>query len=198
MEGLGHSPSWVFICPQTHFTESSFTGHTQEEQEEKSSIIWQDGGFQPLLNAKSCHALIFVGCTLGCQELCQKSDMEGFRKRIHRGGMNCLGVRWLSDVPHLIRVSSHPAMERSPDIVLGNFTLSRVHIAHLSHLGSGTGIIKCLLKNFLFIEGLLSRTQESDVIHSAFEYFQCLEFHLLLRQLCLLFNHLNYYKIIFS
>ena len=172
MEGLGHSPSWVFICPQTHFTESSFTGHKQEEQEEKSSIIRQDGEFQPLLNAKSCHTLIFVGCTLGRQELCQKSDMEGFRKQIHRGGMNCMGVRWLSDVPHLIRVSSHPAMERSPDIVLGNFTLSRVHIAHLSHLGSGTGIIKVVSLNVSwktscsmgdFCPG--HRSQTSSILH---------------------------------
>ena len=84
--------------------------------------------------------------------------MEGFRKRIHRGGMNCVGVRWLSDDPHLIRVSSHPAMERSPDTILGNFTLSRIHIAHLSHLGSGTGIIKVILnvswKTFLFNGGI--------------------------------------------
>ena len=146
---MGHSPSWVFICPQTHFTESSFTGHKQEEQEEKSSFFRQDGGFQPLLKAKPCYVLIFVGRTLGRQEQkpCQERDMEGFRKQIHRGGMNCMGVRWLSDVPHLIRVSSHPAMERSPDTVLGNFTLSRVHIAHLSHLGSVTGIIKVLSLN---------------------------------------------------
>lgn len=30
-EGLGHSPSWVFICPQTHFIDSLFTDHEQGE-----------------------------------------------------------------------------------------------------------------------------------------------------------------------
>lgn len=33
----------------------------------------------------------------------------------------------------------------SPDTVLGNFTLSRIHIAHLPHLGSGTCIVKMIL-----------------------------------------------------
>lgn len=133
-EGLGHSPSWVFICPQTHFTESSFTGHKQEEQEEKSSIIRQDGGFQPLLKAKSCYVLIFVGRALGRQEQkpCQERDMEDSGNEFIRV-VWCMGVRWLSDVPHLIRVSSHPAMERSPDTVLGNFTHSQ-SILPISHI----------------------------------------------------------------
>lgn len=122
---IGPQPLVGIHLPQTHFTSrSSFTGQKkQEEQEERSLIIRQDGGFQPLLrlNPAMFWSLWAVRWTPRTETMSKKRDMEGFRKRIHRGGMNCMGVRWLSDVPHLIRVSSHPCHGKVPSYSLGKF-----------------------------------------------------------------------------
>lgn len=83
-EGLGHSPSRVFICPQTHFIDSSFTGHEQEKQVEKLSIVQLDGGFQPALNAQFCHT-DFCGPSFRTPRtaLMSRDGTEGFRKGIY-------------------------------------------------------------------------------------------------------------------
>ena len=112
------------------------------------------------------------------------------------GNRNYMGVRWMHDIPHLIRVSSQTIRVIPLATILGNFILSGMHVAHLPQLGPGTHIIKMISnvssKKFLFNEGIASFTQLTDVIRPLFEHSQGPEIPLPLRQLNSLCNDLNY------